>query len=238
VTKLTEKPGNRLLASLPGEVFTALQNQLDWVVLKQGRVIDRARSPVRHLYFVDQGLVSLVKTMQDGRTVEIGAIGIEGLTGWNTLFGMEQAIVDSVVQIPGSAFRINQAALRQQMAKHQALRDLLMRYAQFGIADLSQSAACNRLHSIEERCCRWLLVAQDSARSDAFPLTHEFLAMMLGVHRTTVSLIASALQRAGMIRYRRGRLSITGRAGIEGMACECYSATRRELDWLSHVKAA
>jgi CRP-like cAMP-binding protein len=176
--------------------------------------------------------------MQDGRTVEIGAIGIEGVTGWNTLFGVEQAVLDSVVQIPGSALRINQATLRQQVAEHEALRDLLMRYAQFGIAALSQSAACNRLHSIEERCCRWLLVAHDSARSDTFPLTHEFLATMLGVHRTTVSLIASALQRAGMIRYSRGRLRIIGRAGIEAMACECYSAMRRELDWLSRVRAA
>jgi CRP-like cAMP-binding protein len=182
------------------------------------------------LYFVDRGIISLVKTMHDGRTVEIGAIGIEGVSDSNALFGIDAAVLESIVQVPGSALRVRQRVLRRQVEESPSLRNLLMRHAHFAVNQLAQTAACNRLHSLEERCCRWLLIAHDSARADSFLLTQEFLAMMLGVQRTGVSLTASILQKAGLIHYSRGRVTVTDRSGLEAAACECYGTMRAEID--------
>ncbi len=168
--------------------------------------------------------------MQDGRTVEIGAVGIEGVTGSNALFGINYAMLESIVQVPGTALRISRDILRGEMAKNETLRDILQRYAHFAVSEIAQTAACNRLHSLEERCCRWLLIAHDSARSDTFPLTQEFLALMLGTQRSGLSVIASILQNAGFIRYARGRLTIMDRAGLEATTCECYRTIQAQLD--------
>jgi CRP-like cAMP-binding protein len=156
-------------------------------------------------------------------------VGIEGVTGVGVLFGVDTAVLETVVQIPGAAYRIGRAVAREAIAGSEALRGLLQRYAHFVIGQLAQTAACNRLHSLEERCCRWLLIAHDSARSDDFLLTHEFLAMMLGAQRPGVSLAASILQRAGLIRYTRGHVTIVDRPGLEAAACECYGAMRAQL---------
>lgn len=161
--------------------------------------------------------------MLDGRTVEIGAVGNEGIAGASALLGIERAILESVVQVPGTAFRLGCHVVREEMERSVPLRKLVQKYAHFAVAQIAQTAACNRLHSMEERCCRWLLIAHDSARSDTFPLTHEFLAMMLGVQRSGVSLTASILQKAGFIRYDRGRVTIVDRSGLEATACECYA---------------
>jgi len=220
---------NILLRSMPQALFRRLRPHLEPVALERGALIYRADGPVEHLYFVDRGLVSLVMTMQDGRTVEIGVVGIEGVTGVGVLFGVDTAVLETVVQIPGAAYRIGRAVAREAIAGSEALRGLLQRYAHFVIGQLAQTAACNRLHSLEERCCRWLLIAHDSARSDDFLLTHEFLAMMLGAQRPGVSLAASILQRAGLIRYTRGHVTITDRPGLEAAACECYGAMRAQL---------
>jgi CRP-like cAMP-binding protein len=191
------------------------------------------------LYFLNSGLVSLIKMMSDGRTVEIGAIGIEGVTDPNAAFGvLDAALMEAVVQIPGTALRISRDALRDQLEKDAALRSVLQRYLQFFVQQIVQSAACNRLHSLEERCCRWLLVAHDSARSDTFPLTHEFLAMILGVQRASVSIAAKNLQRAGLIKYTRGNVTVTNRKELEESACECYAVLRRQLQVLfEHQRA-
>ncbi len=228
---------NRLLLSLPPATLRRLRPALELVETVRGQVIDRVDGAVTHLYFVNRGIVSLVKTMKDGRTVEIGAVGIEGVTDANALFGViDTALLEAMVQIPGTALRINREVLRQEMDRDGALRDLMQRYAHFFVNQIIQTAACNRLHSLEERCGRWLLTAHDNALGDTFPLTHEFLAMMLGVQRAGVSLAAKILQRAGLIEYRRGELTVKNRRGLEDTACECYGAMRADLKKLFGVK--
>ena len=223
---------NRILRSLPPATLRRILPALESLNMARWQVIDHVDGPIEYLYFVNRGLVSFVKTMQDGRTVEIGAVGIEGVTDPNALFSIDKAIVDSIVQIPGTAFRIRRDILKQEMAKDDALREMMQKYARFAISQLMQTAACNRLHSLEERCCRWLLMAHDSALSDTFPLTQEFLAMMLGVQRAGVSIAASFLQKAGLIVYVRGRVTITNRLGLEDAACECFDTIRSELEKL------
>jgi CRP-like cAMP-binding protein len=220
---------NRILLALSPAAFKNIRPELEVVHLVRGEIIYHVDAPINHLYFVDKGLISLVKTMQDGRTVEIGAVGLEGVTGSEALFGIESAMLESIVQIPGTAYRIGSTLMRQEMARNEALRALIQRYVHFAVGHLAQTAACNRLHCLEERCCRWLLIAHDSARSDTFPLTHEFLAMMLGVQRTGVSLAANILQRAGLIRYTRGIVTIADRQALEATACECYAAIHAQL---------
>lgn len=226
------KAANRILLALPQPVFDHIRPELELVDLVRGQIVYHVDAPINHVYFVDRGLISLVKTMRDGRMVEVGAIGIEGVTGSNALFGMEAAILESIVQVPGTAFRIGSAIMREHMARHEALRGIIRDYARFAVAQLAQTAACNRLHSLEERCCRWLLIAHDSARSDSFRLTHEFLAMMLGVQRSGLSLTASILQKAGFIRYSHGVVTVTDRPGLEATACECYASIQVHLDRL------
>lgn len=221
---------NRLLLALRPNVLESLSRALEFEPLSAGQVVDRMGDGVRHVHFVNRGFISMTKTMHDGRTVEVGGIGIEGVTSPHALLDGESAMLDAAVQIPGSAFRIARDVLARAQATDRGLHHLIQNYARFTMSQVAQTAACNRLHSLEERCCRWLLVAHDSALADRFALTHEFLATMLGVQRPSVSLIASMLRRAGLIDYRRGTVSILDRKGMEDMACECYATGREELD--------
>jgi CRP-like cAMP-binding protein len=159
-------------------------------------------------------------------------VGIEGISNPSALFGFNRAIFENVVQIPGTTYRIKQDKLSELIAQDDALAKTMEKYRHFSISALGQTAACNRLHYLEERCCRWLLIAHDSARADTFLLTHEFLAMMLGVQRAGVSITAQALQKAGLIQYRRGQVTVTNRSGLEEAACECYRAMQIEFDKL------
>jgi CRP-like cAMP-binding protein len=220
---------NRLLLSLPLPTLERIQPALEFVKTGRGDVIDHADRPIEYLYFVNRGLISLVVTMKDGRTVEIGVVGIEGVTNAHALFGFTRA---PMVQVPGSAFRIKRTVLKNMMADDDGLRETLEKYANFALVAFAQTAACNRLHHLEERCCRWLLIAHDNARSDTYPLTQEFLAMMLGVQRSGVSIAASFLQKAGLIHYRHGQVTIRDRDGLEDAACECYGRMRIEFDKL------
>lgn len=220
---------NRLLKSLPPATLDRLRPSLELVNAPNGQVIDHIDRPIDELYFMNRGLVSVVKTMQDGRTVEVGAVGIEGVTDPNSLFGSGDAALETIVQVPGTAFRIKRDVLKREIAKDDALRESLERYTRFAFGQLVQTAACNRLHSMEERCCRWLLIAHDNALSDTFPLTHEFLAMMLGVRRAGISVVASYLKKAGLIEYKRSSMTITDRAGLEDAACECYGFIQGEM---------
>lgn len=200
--------------------------------MARGQIIDHVDAPIKDLYFINRGLVSLVKTMKDGRTVEVGTVGVEGVTGLNALFGIDAAIVETLVQIPSSAFRVRRDHLKHAMATDNAFRETMQKYARFALGQFAQTAAHNRLHSLEERCCRWLLICHDNARCDTFPLTQEFLAMMLGVQRSGVSIVAALLQKAGLIKYARGYVTIINRAALEDAACECYASTRGALDEL------
>jgi CRP-like cAMP-binding protein len=219
---------NHILLSLPLAALNRIRPVLEPINLARGQVLCGIGRPIKYLYFVTRGLVSLVKTMQDGRTVEIGAIGIEGITNPNALIGPDKAILESVVEIPGTAFRIRRDTLVDKIGEDPALFEAIQKYARFAVCQLVETAACNRLHSLEECCCRWLLIAHDSALTDTFPLTHEFLAIMLGVERSSISVTAGLLKKAGLIEYKRGHITITNRSGLEKAACECYGTIRAE----------
>jgi CRP-like cAMP-binding protein len=223
---------NRLLATLSADSRDRLAPHLEPIELERGEVVHAAGAVIEHVYFIEQGLVSLLKTMSDGSVVEVGTIGVEGMVGLSSLIGIDRALVDVVVQAPGKALRVRPGVIGQEMALSQRFRDLISRYGHALLVQFIQMAACNSLHSIEQRCCRWLLIAHDSARTGSFPLTHEFLAMLLGVQRAGVSVAASALQKAGVIEYHYGRVTILDRRGLEARACECYEAIRVSLDEL------
>lgn len=223
---------NRILLALPRATLQRISAHLEPVNLERGQVIYHPDARIKKLYFVNRGLISLVRTMRDGRTVEIGAVGIEGVTGLPALFGIDSATLECIVQVPGTALCGSPDILRGEMVRGRSFQSLLHRYYHVVVSQVAQTAACNRLHSLEERCCRWLLIAHDSARSDTFPITHEFLAMMLGVQRAGVSIAASALQRAGLIRYVRGHMTIADRHKLEAAACECYTTIRQLVDRL------
>jgi CRP-like cAMP-binding protein len=231
-----EDIANRILLCLPQASLKRLRPSLEFRVLKKGEVIDRLDKPIEYLHFVNRGLISFVKTMQDDRSVEIGVAGIEGISSPYALLGINKAVLDAMVQIPGMAFRVRRDKLRDMTDQDGVLYETLEKYSHFSVAAFAQTAACNRLHHIDERCCRWLLIAHDSARSDTFSLTHEFLAMMLGVQRAGVSITANALQKAGLIQYRHGQVTVTNRSGLEDAACECYRAMSREFDKLFRVQ--
>lgn len=220
---------NRILLALPHDCLQRLRPHLERVDLQQRCVLHDANAPVDYLYFVNRGLISLIKTMEDGRTVEVAAIGTEGLTGVFALYGIQPPIWDAIVQIPGEAFRIDLGRVQAEIKRSEAFRRIIQRYIHAVISEITQTAACNRLHSLEERCCRWLLLAQERAQADIFPITHEFLALMLGVQRAGLSITAGMLQKAGFIQYSRGRIEILDRAGLEATTCECHSAIRKQL---------
>ena len=235
-SRAVEDIANRILLSLPQASLKRLRPALEFRSLAKGEAIDRLDQSIEYMHFVNRGLISFVKIMQDGRSVEIGVVGIEGISSPYALFGIDKAVLETMVQIPGTTFRIKRDQLIEIMAQDDALQEAFDKYARFYIAAIAQTAACNRLHYLEERCCRWLLIAHDRARSDTILLTHEFLAMMLGVQRAGVSITASALQKAGLIQYRHGQVTITNRSGLEDAACECYGATSKQYDQLFRTR--
>ena len=228
---LEDRPdvSNRFLRALPEATLERIWPGLERVELLRGQVVGRMNQHVGHVYFVNRGLISLVKTMLDGRTIEIGAVGIEGVTDPYALCGIDAVMLETIVQVAGTAFRIRIDTLRDAVRHDDAFVDLTHRYIRFCYHQLAQTAACNRLHSLEERCCRWLLIAHDSALSDTFPLTHEFLAMMLGAQRGGVTIAANALKKAGLIHYTHGMVTVTNRSGLEEAACECHRSIEHEL---------
>ncbi|WP_084439193.1 Crp/Fnr family transcriptional regulator [Sphingobium sp. TCM1] len=223
---------NRLLLALPPATLARLTPEMELIQTESGAVIDHVNGLIQHLYFVNRGIVSMVKVMRDGRSVEVGAIGVEGITDSNALFGVDVAITETMVQVPGSALKISRTFLSRELERDRDLRRMMERYWRFAFGQLAQTAACNRLHTLEERCCRWLLTSHDSALADTFPLTHEFLATMLGTTRSSVSLTAKVLHRAGYIDYVRGIITIVDRPGLEETSCECYAETTTEMNRL------
>ena len=196
---------NRLLLALPPATLDRILRVSEPVSLVRGQRIDRADQPIKHIHFINRGLVCIFKTLEDGRTVEIGAIGIEGVSNLLPFVDIDRAILDVVVQIPGTALRIGRDALMREMENDNTIRYLMQNYVRFALSELARHIACNRLHHIEQRCCRWLLIAHDHTLSDEFPLTHEFLAMMLGYQRAGVSIAMSSLVKAGLIEHKRGQ---------------------------------
>jgi CRP-like cAMP-binding protein len=221
---------NRLLVSIPENEFLALREDLEAVNLPQHLCLHEPHQPVDFQYFPNEGVISLVVELKDGKTVEAGLVGSEGVAGMPAILGMSRNPLREVVQIAGSGFRIRTKALKALLPSTPRLQVALNRYSADLAMQVAQTAACNRLHNIEHRLSRWLLMAQDRVQSEFLPITHEFLATMLGTDRPSVSLAAGVLQKQHMIHYRRGSVQVVNRKKLEKFTCECYAMVQLYAD--------
>lgn len=223
---------NRLLGLLQPKDRERLRPHLEPIPLEYRQSLYRADKPIDSVYFIESGVGSLVNTMSDGRAAEVGTIGNEGLVGLPLVFADDRAPTSVYVQVPGEGLRMSATAFRKQLAQSPSMQTVLLRYAHAFFNQVAQSAACNHFHTLQQRCCRWLLMTHDRMPSNQFLLTQEFLAMMLGVQRTGVTAAAGELQRAGLITYTRGTVVIHDRRGLKRLSCECYGVSKREFDRL------
>jgi CRP-like cAMP-binding protein len=223
---------NRLLALLPPDVLAQLAPKFSRVSLSLRQSLYAADQPIEAVFFFESGMASMVTQLEDGVQAEVGIIGFEGMTGIALLHGADSSFTDGFVQIAGTALRMGASAFRQELQSNEPFRVLLLRYSEAHQAQISQTAACNGRHGLEQRLARWLLMAHDRVEDDELPLTQEFLAMMLGVHRPSITVTAGILQRAGLIRYASGRITILDRPSLEASSCECYSAVRGRFERL------
>jgi CRP-like cAMP-binding protein len=222
--------GNGLLATFSPTDRAALEAVAEVVELARDEVLFDAGEEVPASYFPAAGaMISLVLYVQDGRTVEVATIGKEGAAGGIVSCGSAPAFARAIVQMSGPALKVPLASIESAKARSPHVRSIFCRYSDALLAQIMQSVACNALHPIEARCCRWLLTAHDRVEGEVIPLTQEYLAEMLGVQRTSVSPIARSLQDKGLIRYRRGRIEILDRPGLEQSACECYHSVERHF---------
>jgi CRP-like cAMP-binding protein len=228
---------NHLLASLPRDVYEKLAPHLQHVSLQQGQRLHEPGETIKEIYFPIDCLLSITITMSDGVVVETGLIGCREMLGINAFMGgRETTQTEYTVQIAGSAIKADAQMWRQEFDCNQELRNVLLRYTQAFIAQISQTAACNRTHLLEHRLARWLLEAEDRINSDDLRLTHEFIATMLGVRRAGVSQAAQNLQDRGIIRYHRGHIHILNQSGLEAFSCECFTTVKTECDRLMGIR--
>jgi len=223
---------NRLLIAMPVQEYGLLSPHLTAVELERGRILYDPGDRVETIYFPQTCVISLMTLMDNGAAIESAAIGREGALGPMAALAPRQSLTRAVVQVPGLVSQIGAGTLRDMAGRLPALRALVDRHNEALFGHAIQSVACNALHAVEARFCRWLLACHDRIDSDAIPLTQEFLADMLGVQRTTVTAVARSLQNKGLIRYRRGAVDILDRAGLEAATCECYGAVRRGYERL------
>lgn len=222
---------NRLLQALPRKDRQRLEAKLEPVYLPYKEQIYDVGSPIPYVYFPTNCMLSMVTEMEGG-TVEVGTIGNEGMAGLPIFLRTDSFPSKCFAQVPGDAVRMRSTALQEELKDGGALHVVLLKYTHYLLTQSLQSTACNRLHAAEERLCRWLLMTQDRVGSDWFPLTQEFMAEMLGVRRATVSLTASALQHAGLIKYSRGKVTVLSREKLEKASCACYVLVRKEMERL------
>jgi CRP-like cAMP-binding protein len=230
--KAADPHANRLLALLPAHDYARLRPHLERVPLEYRQSLYEAGKAIRFVYFIETGVGSLVNTMANGEAAEVGTIGNEGIVGLPLLLGDDRAVTSVYVQVPGTGLKMTATLFRKELARSASMRTVMLRYAHAFFNQVAQSAACNHFHSLQQRCCRWLLMTHDRMHSDEFLLTQEFLAMMLGVQRTGVSAAAGVLQRAGLIRYTRGNVTIIDRRELKHRSCECYGVSKSEFDRL------
>jgi CRP-like cAMP-binding protein len=223
---------NRLLAALPAELYERLRPELELVPLKLGASVYEAGSKLSYVYLPTTAIVSLLYVMKDGASAEIAVVGNEGLVGIALFMGGETTPSRAVVQSAGHAFRLRAQVLKREFEAGGALQHLLLRYTQALITQMAQTAVCNRHHSVEQQLCRWLLLSADRLPSAELKMTQELIANMLGVRREGVNQAAGALQDTGLIRYRRGHITILDRQGLEKRVCECYAVVKREFERL------
>ena len=220
---------NRLLAALTGEDFHLLKPHLATVDLVQNEIVFEGGRAAEYVWFPHEGVISIVATDAEGGAVEVATVGREGMTGIALVLGSDSMSSDAMVQVSGSGSRMESSAFREAIEASPTLRQHMLRYVLAVFGQVSQNAACNQLHAINNRCARWLLTTHDRVNGDTYALTQEYLAMMLGVTRPSVSAAAGALQKAGLIRYSRGVITILDRGGLEDAACECYRIIEDEF---------
>lgn len=214
---------NLLLRSLPESEFARIAPHLRPVSLSVGEILKEADETADDAYFPIDCVISLITVMENGMTVECGVVGKEGVVGLSTFLGGGATPNQHIVQVPGMTLKLSGAILANEFQRGEKLQELLSKFTLATIIQISQSVACNRIHTAEERLCRWLLMMSDRGQTEYFPQTQEFLSRMLGAARPVVTLTAGALQKAGLIKYSRGNLTILDRPGLETKACECYA---------------
>jgi CRP-like cAMP-binding protein len=225
-----DRARNLLLAQLLPEDRQRLAPHFQPVPLAYKQPLYEQRQRVDHVYFPESGVLSIVTDLEDGEVIETGTVGYEGFVGLPAVLGVDRAADRSFCQIPGFGWRVATAVIAEERRQSTEWFLLLLRFANFFAAMAAQSAACNRTHAVDARMSRWLLMTHDRVDSDEFPLTQEFLSAMVGVPRPTINIVGATLQKAGFIRYSRGRITITDRRGLETAACDCYNRIRRELE--------
>jgi CRP-like cAMP-binding protein len=221
---------NRLLRRLDVDDLSRLQPNLKEISMERGMVLHPAGEPIEHVYFPIRGMVSILAVMRTGEQIETAIVGREGVVGASIGSDGSQSAGQSTVQIEGSAWEIPAAKFLERYTASVSFRTLMNKFQNVIFLQAQQSAACHALHTVEARLCRWLLQSQDTIGSDLVPLTQEFLSHMLGVQRTSVSLCAHTLQKAGLIRYARGQIKILDRDGLKESACECYEVVREHVN--------
>jgi CRP-like cAMP-binding protein len=224
---------NRLLSLLPDEVYRKLLPHLETVPLSFKQVLFQPGRSIDYVYFPIHGVVSLLTIMADGSQAEVGLVGYEGMVGISVALGIPSTPLRAVVQIPGEAVRMRTDIFKTIVREKTLLQEILLRYTHALIVQISQSVACNSLHSVEQRMCRWLLMIHDRMRRNPFPLTQESLSQILSVRRASVGAVARKLRTSGLIDYDRGEITILNRLELETIVCECYDISRTELDrWI------
>jgi CRP-like cAMP-binding protein len=229
------RPKNKLLACLPRADFERLRPHLKTIPLQAKQIFHPVNEPVRQVYFLNGGVASMTTVMKSGAMVEIATVGDEGLVGINAYFGGEMLSGETMLQVPVpnmTAEVMSAGIFKHELGRTGPFQECVQRYSQGLLMLMMQSTGCMALHPVHERCCRWLLMTHDRVRTDEFHLSHEFLAMMLGSTRPTVTLVAGTLQKAGLIKYTHGRIRILNRKGLEKTSCECYSTVKGHFDRL------
>ena len=227
-TNAAGKPvSNKILLSISDSEYDSLRPHLEYLRMPNHLVLHETGGKLEFAYFPNRGLISLVVVMKDGKTAEAGVVGNEGFTGTPAVVGLSRSPLQAVVQVTGDGFRVKVKALQNTLESTPQLRMILNRYAAIRGMQVAQTAACNRLHEIRQRLARWLLMTQDRVDSETLPITHDFLATMLGTDRPSVTLAAGVLQNNGLIEYTRGAVKIVNRKKLEDSACECYGVIRQ-----------
>jgi CRP-like cAMP-binding protein len=238
MTETTQARQNHLLAVLPEAEWLRWQPMLERVVLPLGKVLYESGATMGHVYFPTNTIVSLLYVMEDGGSAEIAVVGNEGLVGIALFMGGESTPSRAVVQSAGEGYRLPAHILKQEVERSGPVLHLLLRYTQALITQMAQTAVCNRHHSLDQQLCRWLLLSMDRLEGNELVMTQELIANMLGVRREGVTEGALKLQKAGLIRYARGHITILNRPGLEARACECYGVVKKEYDRLLPLKLA
>jgi CRP-like cAMP-binding protein len=228
------RPKNRLLAALPTDDFDRVRPLLKTIPLRVKQVLQKSGEPLRAVYFLNGGVASITTALSDGTTVEAATVGDEGMLGVEAFLSADAiAPGETLIQVPDTSAEMMEAEeFRREVSQPGAFRSLVGRYTQIVIAQMMQSTACNALHQVPQRAARWLLMTHDRMHERDFNLSHEFLAVMLGVQRPTVSVVAATLQDAGLIHYTHGRVTVRNRKGLEAAACECYPIIRAHFERL------